>query len=260
MHCIQVVHKALHGLIRLAVCLGRGAAARMGHQMGGLPGVQPACGGNGLCRRIVKGGGVRLQPNVAVARGLPARLHSGLHQRRLVVGVQDVLQRLAQLDTVLLAERFSNAFGHGIIEVRHALAAVLVVLVGLNGNGRQRRIAGNALRLAQVAVPGGEASVEQLQKVYLAAGGGEGVKIKIVDMDIALGVRLGLRRRKQISRVIRLGARRAYLQHGAHGRVAVNIGVIALHVAEAGVYIGDFVDGLHQTGFCLADARALCAV
>ena len=75
--------------------------------------------------------------------------------------------------------------------------------------------------------------MEQLQKVYLAAGGGEGVKIKIVDMDIALGVRLGLRRRKQISRVIRLGARRAYLQHGAHGRVAVNIGVSALHVAEA---------------------------
>ena len=259
-HGVQVVHKALHGLIRLAVCLGRGTAARMGHQVGGLSGVQPACGGNGFCRRVIKCGGVRLQAHVTVARGLFARLDGGLHQRRLVIGVQQVFQRLAQLGAVLLAERLANALGHRVVEVRHALAAVLVILVGLNGNGRQRRIAGNALRLAQIAVPGRKAAMEQLQQVNLAAGGGEGVEVEIMNVNVSLGVRLGLCGRKQIGRVIGLGACRANLQHGTHGRVAVDVGVIALHIAEAGVHIGDLVNRLHQARLCLADARALGAV
>lgn len=122
-----------------------------------LNGKPAACGGNGFCRRVIKCGGVRLQAHVTVARGLFARLDGGLHQRRLVIGVQQVFQRLAQLGAVLLAERLANALGHRVVEVRHALAAVLVILIGLNGNGRQRRIAGNALRLAQIAVPGAHA-------------------------------------------------------------------------------------------------------
>ena len=40
----------------------------------------------------------------------------------------------------------------------------------------------------------------------------------------------------------------ADLQHAAHGGVAVDVGVVSLHVADAGVDVGDLIDGLHQHG------------
>ena len=134
---------------------------------------------------------------------------------------------------------------------------MLVVLVGLDGDGRQRRVAADAGRLAQEAVAGGETAVEQAQDVDLGAGGGEGIGIEIVDVDVALGVGLGLLGGEQVGRVVGLGAGGADLQHAAHGGVAVDVGVVALHVADAGVHVGDLVDGLHQAGVRLADAGAV---
>ena len=99
--------------------------------------------------------------------------------------------------------------------------------------------------------------MEQPQNVDLGAGGGQGVEVEIVDVDIALPVGLGLLRREQIGRVVGLGPGGADLQHAAHGGVAVDVGVVPLHVGQPGVHVGDLVDGLHQLGVGLPDAGAV---
>ena len=58
------------------------------------------------------------------------------------------------------------------------------------------------------------------------------------DVDVALTVGLGLLGGEQVGRVVGLGAGGADLQHAAHGGVAVDVGVVALHVADTGVHIG----------------------
>ena len=82
---------------------------------------------------------------------------------------------------------------------------MLVVLVALDGNGSQGGIALDGVGLPQVAVAGGEAAVEQLQNVDLAACGGQAVEIKVVDVDIALPVGLGVLGTEQVDLVVSLG-------------------------------------------------------
>ena len=137
---------------------------------------------------------------------------------------------------------------------------MLVVLVGLNGNAAQRGVAGDVLGLAQVAVAGGEAVPEQGGQLNLAAGGGEGVEIHVVDVNVALPVRLGKAGVQHIHVVELLGALRAELQHGAHGGIAVDVGVFALDVGIDGILEGDVLEGFHQAGVHFAHAAALGTV
>ena len=62
---------------------------------------------------------------------------------------------------------------------------MLVVLVALDGNGGKSGVACDGVGLSQIAVTGGEAAMEQLENVDLAAGGSQAVEIEIVDVDIA---------------------------------------------------------------------------
>ena len=78
---------------------------------------------------------------------------------------------------------------------------------------------------------GGESAVEQLEQVYLAAGGCEGEEIQVMDMNIAVDVRLGVLRVEDVHLVELLRALAAVFQHGSHGGVAVDICVFALDVA-----------------------------
>ena len=129
---------------------------------------------------------------------------------------------------------------------------MLVVLVALNGDGGQGGVALNALGFPQVAVTGGKAAVEQFQNINLTAGGGQGIEVKVMDVDVAFPVSLGMFRAEQIHLVISLGTGSADLQHGAHGGVAVDVGVVPLHVADPGIGVGDFIDGFHQAGVGLS--------
>jgi len=58
---------------------------------------------------------------------------------------------------------------------------MLVILVRLYGNGSQRCIALDALRLTEEPVASRKAPMEQLQDVYLTACFREGVEIEIQD-------------------------------------------------------------------------------
>ena len=94
----------------------------------------------------------------------------------------------------------------------------------------------------------------------MAAGGRQGIEIHIVDMDIPFPVRPGLLLAQNVFLVIVLGALRAVLQHGAHGSIAIDIGVIPLAVAIRGVGEGQLVVGAHQVRIHFPGAGALGAI
>ena len=71
-----------------------------------------------------------------------------------------------------------------VVKTGDALAAVLVVLVGLDRDAAEGRVGGDILGLPQVAVAGREAAGEKLMEVDLGAGGGQGQEVEVVDMDV----------------------------------------------------------------------------
>ena len=70
----------------------------------------------------------------------------------------DQFQCLGQILLVGFPIGAGNALGHCIIEIDDRLAAMHVVLVGLDGDAGQGGIAADVARLAQVAVAGREAA------------------------------------------------------------------------------------------------------
>ena len=256
-HGVQVVDQGLHGLVGGPVgllhrplvgeplgLLNLFLGAEGGHQNGPLGGeVVPA---------VLQGGG---QAGVL----LNAR-HDAL---QLLLGILPVLQQHegpGQVLAVHPAEGLAHAVGHAVVEVDHALAAVLVVLVGLDGDAAQGGVGGDVVGLPQGAVAGGEAAGEQLFDVDLAAGGGEGQKVQIVDVDVPLPVGAGVVGVEDEHIVELLGALGAELEHGAHGGVAVDVGVLPLDVGVLGLGEGDVLVGLHQAGIHLPGAAALLPV
>ena len=87
-----------------------------------------------------------------------------------------------------LAETFVDARSHGIIEVRDRLAAMLLVLVGLEDDGSEGAVASDRIRGAEVAMTGIETAVfKEAERIGLAAGQGTGgVEVEVVDMNLAV--------------------------------------------------------------------------
>ena len=137
---------------------------------------------------------------------------------------------------------------------------MLIVLVGLDGDAGKCGVARNIVRLAQVAVPGGEAALEQLDDVDLAASGGQRQKIEIVDVDITLMVRLGVLRIEHKQLVELLCALRAIFEHGAHGGIAIDIGVFPLDIIIFCILKGEALVDFHQTGIHFAHTGAFRTV
>ena len=258
-HGVQVVHKALHRLVGVAVgALGGAATGHAGQTVRGFF-IQAAglfqLRRHGVIKRFLIG----FQPRTGTHL-LGGGSDGGFHRVFFVIGIQHILQRFGQLAGVRLGKGFRHAQRHTVIKVRDALTAVLVVLVGLDRDRRQRRIALHTLRLTQKAVTGRKAVLEQPHNVDLAAGGGQRIEIKIVDMDIALAMGFRLLGGEQIRFIIRFGTGGTDLEHAAHGGVAVDVGVVAFHVALARIHFGDLVDGLHQAGVRLADTGTVGAI
>ena len=137
---------------------------------------------------------------------------------------------------------------------------MLVVLVGLDGNAGQGRIAGDVHGLPQGAVAGAEPVPEQGGQLNLAAGGGEGIEVLVMDVDVALRVGMGKAGVQHIHVVELLRALGTKLEHGAHGGVAVDVGVLPLDVRVPGVLEADVLENLHQAGVHLPHPAALGAI
>ena len=132
-----------------------------------------------------------------------------------------------------------------------------LVLVGLDGNAGQRGIAFYGIGLAQKAVPGGKAVFKKRNQIYLAARFGQHVEILVVNMDISADVGCGRVLGQDIIVDKELGAFRTVLEHGAHGRVAVDIGVFALDVLLYGRRPGQLLVNVHQVRFRVANLGVL---
>ena len=224
------MHQGLHGLVGGVVRLSPGGLPGVG---GGVPGlllrdllkaVLPLVGGQvlGEALPVLPGGGHgHLVPQVGLGlidHGLHVPVgHSLLHLEELGEGLE-----------VLFPIGLVHALGHGVVEDGHALAAVHLVLVGLDGDAGQGGVAADVVGLPQVAVAGGKAVVEQLDEIDLAAGLRQGVEVLVVDVDLPVGVGLGDVGRDNVLVVEALGALRAVLEHGAHGGVGVDVGVLPL--------------------------------
>ena len=255
-HRVEVVHERLHGLIgRAAGLLDRVLAGEAQRLLGGgFVHVFLEMGEDGLVEAVA-----------ARKRGGPAGLLLGLRDDRLahqlaVLLLEVDLDGLGQVIGKGAAEGLGDAGRHRIVKVRNGLAAVLVVLVGLERDAGQRRIGTDVVRLPQEAVAGREAALKQAQQVDLAAGGGQREEIEVVDVDIALTVRPGVLGVEDEHFAELLGALGAVLEHGAHGGVAVDIGVFALDVVFERGFEGQILVDLHQAGVHLAHAGALVAI
>ena len=174
-------------------------------------------------------------------------------------------QRLGQIPGIVPAEGLLHTVRHAVVEVDNGLSAVLVVLVGLNGNAGKGGVAGNVVGrkfvgLPQIAVPGGKPAFEQLLDVDLAAGSGEGIEIQIVNMDIPLLVGLGMLGLENEHLIELLGALAAVFQHGTHGGIAIDIGVLPLYIGVHRIGKRDILVGLHKPGVHFPDPAALIAV
>ena len=169
-------------------------------------------------------------------------------------------QNLRQILRVQLAEGLLYAVRHAVVEVDDGLPAVLVILIGLNGNTCQGGIGGDIVGLPQEAVPGGEAALEQLLDVDLGTGRSQGVEVQIVDVDVALLVCLSVFRLQNEHLVELLGPLAAILEHGSHSSIAVYVGILPLDVRLNGIGEGDLLISLHEPGVHLAGLAALVAV
>ena len=131
----------------------------------------------------------------------------------------------------MFAERLCHPFCHEEVEGGDCLSAVLLVLVGLEDDGGKRSITLDALRRADAAVLGAEATFKEIVHVILDAGGRLcRIVIEVVNMDIAQLVRFGKTFRQQIFIGVVFGDFRCKCHHLSGRRVAAHVGVAQVHV------------------------------
>ena len=106
----------------------------------------------------------------------------------------------------------------------------------------------------------GKAALEKLLDVDLAAGGGQGIEIQVMDVDIPLLVGPGVLGLEHKHLVELLGPLAAVFQHGAHGGIPIDVGVLTLDVRIHRVGEGDVLVCLHQASVHLPHPAALAAV
>ena len=102
--------------------------------------------------------------------------------------------------------------------------------------------------------------MEQLQYIDLTTSRRHGIKIKVMDMDVAFAVCLRMLRSQKVHLVICLRTCSTDLQHSAHSCITIYVGIVTLHIADARIHIGDLIDGLHQRGMCFSDSRSVGSV
>ena len=163
-------------------------------------------------------------------------------------------ESLDHVRKVSLAVRDANAVCHGVIEVRHGLSTVLVVLVTLNSDSGQGGVAADILRFAQVTVTRVEAVLEQLNEVNLAAGHRKRIEVKVMDVNVTIHVGAAVFRLEHHHRVEVLSGFGTVLEHGTHGSIAIDIGIFALEVGFLGRAERNVMKRLHEASVDFTDA------
>ena len=224
-HGVQVVDQRLHGLVGGAVRLLLGVGAgKLLHLVDEVR-VQALGRQQLLLPAEVVFAAAELRVQALLGQGVHGL---ALHGLVVLAVALHQLQAADDVVAVALAEGLLDARGQAVVEVDDGLPAVLVVLVALYGDGRQRRIAPDGFRLPKVPVAGVKPALKQLPQLDLGAGGGPSVKIQVVDMHPSFPVQPGGLRVDHGLQIVFLGRVGPVLQHGAHGRVPVDVGVVPL--------------------------------
>ena len=105
-----------------------------------------------------------------------------------------------------------------------------------------------------------ETVFEQFDQVDLAACFGEHVEVLVVDVDVTVDVSFCYIFWKNIVVYKVLGAFRTIFEHGAHGGVAVDIGILSLDVCILRVRICQLVIDVHQIRLCFSDLGMLSTI
>ena len=256
MHGIQVMDECLHRLIGAAFGFTIAAVDRIAHDArnGFLIGNLQQAAAQLAFKRLV-----RLQSRHK------AGLRLNLAQERLGVVVAGMMhehqiQTRAQRTAILLDIGLGHARRHVIIKAGNRLTAVLIVLIGLNGDTGQRGIAADILRLTQHTMTSGETILKQARQINLRAGSRQRQEVHVMDVDITLAMRLGMLGIEHIHVIKLLGALAAILEHRTHRGIAVNICILTLDVGIRRVLEGDILQDMHQAGLRLTSTAALGAI
>ena len=185
MHGVQVMNECLHSLERGAIGIGLCGAfciaedalrnrlfdAQIDELL--LDGTFEGCVHDQAC---------------ALARFTLYATDDGLRSFLGVLNVGEQAERFEEVFLIETLEGLLHAECQTIVEVADGLATMLIVLVGLDGDTSECRIAGDVVRLAQHAMTGGETALEQATQIDLAARSSERVEIHVVDVDVAFAV------------------------------------------------------------------------
>ena len=165
-----------------------------------------------------------------------------------------------QVGTVAFDVCFCYAGSQTIVKVTDGLTAVLVILVGLDSDTSQGSIRCDVVGFTQNTVACGEAVLEQFQQVDLTAGGCQCIEIQIVDVDVAVSVGVGMFGVQHIAFIEVFCAFGTVFQHGAHGCVAVDIGIFAFDVTVCCIFVCDVFECFHQTIVHVSYSCTFCSV
>ena len=256
MHGVQVVHKRLHRLVcrpvNFFICVFRGFLLD-GRNVLGVDDLLQILRLDFLISIVVG----KNRPDVVFIHDL---LADGFHFLNAFFDIEEKVEHLSYIRPVELPVGFHDAVSHAVVEIRDALSAVLVVLVGLDRDAGQSGIALDVIRLSEMTVTRRKAALEELLDVDLAASRGKRQEVHIVNVDIALSVRLGMLWLKYEHFVELLRALAAVLEHGAHSRIAVDIGVFTLGVIIFRVFERQILISLHEPCVHVSDPGTLRSV
>ena len=136
MHGIEVMYQRLHGLIGgltgFLICVFAGEAHAFGRRLRAK--VLPQRGGQGLVIAVPP----RQTGPFAGLAFEPFGQRRGIHLIVLICAIY--FQRFRQIVAEQLAEGLLHPRRHRVVEVGNGLSAMLVILVGLNGDTGQRGI------------------------------------------------------------------------------------------------------------------------
>ena len=158
MHGIEVVYDSLHRLAGRAVGLCECVLLRKALELSGNL-LAVFFGEKFELLRFILSGGFELRHLAGSC------LRSGANRLDAILGVLVVGKKLsaaAEICAITLVIGLCNARRHTVVEVRYGLTAVLIILVGLDRDARERGISRDIVRLADEAVAGGEAALEEL--------------------------------------------------------------------------------------------------
>ena len=164
------------------------------------------------------------------------------------VHVVQKVQHFPKISKIEFLICLSHSGSHAVIEIRHRLAAVLVVLIGLDRDACESRIAFYVVRLSQMSVTCGKAAFQQFHQIYLAACHRKSIEIHVVYMYVSVFVSRSVLRIYHIHLVEFFGTLGTVFQHCSHGGVAVYVGVLTFYFVFLCFLEGQILVDLHELG------------